>query len=94
VTLTLVRVIYLDREAASLGRTYAGRNRARGAWNIIQPYLAESVNQFMTPRLLLAAIRDELLTVEDADAMKATLEARRFTMAFRHFGHFGNWSDV
>jgi predicted nucleic acid-binding protein len=38
-----------------------------------------------TPGLLLAAIRDELITIDEADAMKATLEARRFTMAFRSF---------
>lgn len=38
-----------------------------------------------TPGLLLVAIRDGLLTVEEADAMKTTLEARRFTMPFRSF---------
>jgi predicted nucleic acid-binding protein len=38
-----------------------------------------------TPGLLLVAIRDGLLTIDEADAMKATLEARRFTMAFRSF---------
>jgi hypothetical protein len=38
-----------------------------------------------TPGLLLVAIRDGLLTVDEADAMKAALEARRFTMLFRSF---------
>jgi predicted nucleic acid-binding protein len=38
-----------------------------------------------TPGLLLAAVRDGLLTVDEADAMKTTLEARRFTMPFRSF---------
>jgi predicted nucleic acid-binding protein len=38
-----------------------------------------------TPGVLLAAIRDGLLTFDAADTIKATLEARRFTMAFRSF---------
>jgi predicted nucleic acid-binding protein len=42
-------------------------------------------NILTTPGLLLVAIRDGLLTVEEADEMKTTLEARRFTMAFRSF---------
>jgi predicted nucleic acid-binding protein len=42
-------------------------------------------NILTTPGLLLVAIRDGLLTFDEADAMKATLEARRFTMAFRSF---------
>jgi len=42
-------------------------------------------NVLTTPGLLLAAIRDGLLTVDEADAMKTTLEARRFTMAFQSF---------
>jgi predicted nucleic acid-binding protein len=42
-------------------------------------------NILTTPGLLLAAIRDGLLTVDEADAVKTTLEARRFTMPFRSF---------
>jgi predicted nucleic acid-binding protein len=38
-----------------------------------------------TPGLLLAAIRDGLLSIELADAMKVTLEARRFRMPFGSF---------
>jgi predicted nucleic acid-binding protein len=38
-----------------------------------------------TPGLLLVAIRDGLLTFDEADTMKTTLQARRFAMAFRSF---------
>lgn len=42
-------------------------------------------NILTTPGLLLVAIREGLLTIDEADAMKATLEARRFAMTFRSF---------
>jgi len=42
-------------------------------------------NILTTPGLLLVAIREDLLTVDEADAMKTTLETRRFTMPFRSF---------
>jgi hypothetical protein len=45
-------------------------------------------NTLTTPGLLLVAIRDGLLTVEEADAMKAKLETRRFTMPFQSFREF------
>jgi hypothetical protein len=38
-----------------------------------------------TPGLLVVAIRDGLLTIDDADRMKAILEAHRFKMAFASF---------
>lgn len=38
-----------------------------------------------TPGILLLAIRQRLITVDDADGMKATLETRRFKMAFGSF---------
>jgi predicted nucleic acid-binding protein len=43
-------------------------------------------NILTTPGLLLVAIRDGLITVEQADAMKETLEGRRFAMSFASFG--------
>ena len=45
-------------------------------------------NILTTPGLLLVAIRDGVLTVDEADAMKAELESRRFTMSFGSFGEF------
>ena len=42
-------------------------------------------NILTTPGLLLVAIRDGLLTVEEADGMKTTLAAWRFTMPFGSF---------
>lgn len=38
-----------------------------------------------TPGILVLAIRSGLLTVEDADELKARLEKQRFRMAFRSF---------
>ena len=38
-----------------------------------------------TPGILLLAIREGLVTVEDADRMKAALEQNRFTMTFASF---------
>lgn len=40
---------------------------------------------FTTPGILVTAIREELLTIEQADGMKAVLEANRFRMAFASF---------
>jgi predicted nucleic acid-binding protein len=42
-------------------------------------------NILTTPGLLLVAIRDDLLTVDEADTMKTKLETRRFTMPFGSF---------
>lgn len=38
-----------------------------------------------TPGILVLAILAELLSVDEADALKARLEENRFTMAFRSF---------
>jgi len=38
-----------------------------------------------TPGLLLLSIRAGLITIEEADAMKALLEQRRFRMKFASF---------
>jgi predicted nucleic acid-binding protein len=40
---------------------------------------------FTTPGVILVAIRDGLLTIEEADHMKETLEANRFRMGFASF---------
>ncbi len=40
---------------------------------------------FTTPGIFVLAIRLKLLTVEEADRMKAVLEAKRFKMAFASF---------
>ncbi|HUP23187.1 MAG TPA: hypothetical protein VNB06_09640 [Thermoanaerobaculia bacterium] len=41
---------------------------------------------FTTPGLLLVAIRQGQLTVDEADAAKRHLEQKRFRMSFRSFG--------
>jgi predicted nucleic acid-binding protein len=41
-----------------------------------------------TPGIFVLAIRLKLLTVDEADRMKATLEANRFKMAFTSFREF------
>jgi len=40
-----------------------------------------------TPAILLRCIRAGVLTVADADAIKAELERHRFRMAFTSFAH-------
>lgn len=38
-----------------------------------------------TPGILLKAIMEKVLSIEDADAIKGELEKRRFRMKFRSF---------
>jgi hypothetical protein len=40
---------------------------------------------FTTPGILVTAVREGLLTIEEANGMKAVLEANRFRMAFGSF---------
>jgi predicted nucleic acid-binding protein len=42
-------------------------------------------NILTTPGIFLVAIKEGLLTVDEADAKKTVLESRKFTMPFRSF---------
>lgn len=46
---------------------------------------APGINVLNTPGILLLAIRQSILTVQQADEIKATLEANRFRMGFTSF---------